>query len=83
MVYGSGTMQAAEGANIVLMAEDTGVHEPAGYPLHYGKEYTVPDDAPSYAELAEARGARIILGKMRSGRRAGRAGRAGRLRNRL
>ncbi len=63
MVYGSGTMQAAEGANIVLMAEDTGVHEPAGYPLHYGKEYTVPDDAPSYAELAEARGARIILAK--------------------
>ena len=46
-IYGSGVIRAAEGANIVLIDENSGIHEPAGYPLHYGKDYTVPDDAPS------------------------------------
>ena len=63
MVYGSGVMRAAEGANIVLMGEESGVYEPAGYPLHYGKDYTIPDDAPSYAELAAQRGAKLVLAK--------------------
>ena len=63
MVYGSGVIRAAEGANIVLMDENSNLFEPAGYPLHYGKDYTVPDDAPSYAQLAEERGAKLILAK--------------------
>ena len=45
-IYGSGVIRAAEGANIVLIDENSGIYEPAGYPLHYGKDYTVPDDAP-------------------------------------
>ena len=53
----------AEGANIVLIDENSGIYEPAGYPLHYGKDYTVPDDAPSYVQLAKERGARLILAK--------------------
>lgn len=61
-VYGTGTMRAAEGANIVLITEDYFVDEPAGYTLHYGDE-TIPDDTPSYAELAEEKGAKIILAK--------------------
>lgn len=62
-IYGSGVIRAAEGANIVLIDENSGIYEPAGYPLHYGKDYTVPDDALSYAELAKERGARLILAK--------------------
>ncbi len=69
-IYGSGVIRAAEGANIVLIDENSGIHEPAGYPLHYGKDYTVPDDAPSYVELAQERGARLDSGQMRGGRRA-------------
>ena len=38
-IYGSGVIRAAEGANIVLIDENSGIHEPAGYPLHYGKDY--------------------------------------------
>ena len=59
-VYGTGTMRPREGANIVLMTEDYGVNEPAGYLLHYGEE-EIPEDAPSYAELAREKGAKIIL----------------------
>ena len=62
-IYGSGVIRAAEGVNIVLIDENSRIHEPAGYPLHYGKDYTVPDDAPSYVELAQERGARLILAK--------------------
>lgn len=59
-VYGTGTIHPKEGANIVLMTEDYGVNEPAGYMLHYGEE-DIPEDAPSYAELAREMGAKIIL----------------------
>ena len=37
-IYGSGVIRAAEGANIVLIDENSGIYEPAGYPLHYGKD---------------------------------------------
>ena len=60
-VYGTGTMRAADGANLVLICEDYGIHEPAGYALHYSRGETIPEDAPSYAELAERRGAKIVL----------------------
>ncbi len=59
-VYGTGTISPAQGANVVLIPMDYGVNEPAGYILHFGDE-TIPDDAPSYAELAKERGARILL----------------------
>ena len=62
-VYGTGTMRAADGANVVLIAEDYGVNEPAGYSLHYGEDETIPDDAPSYAGLATQTGAKIILAR--------------------
>jgi hypothetical protein len=59
-VYGTGRITAADGANIVLIPEDYSVNEPAGYLLHYGNE-KIPEDAPSYAELAAERGAKIVL----------------------
>lgn len=62
MVYGTGTIHPKEGANIVLLPEDYGVNEAAGYLVHYGPE-DIPEDAPSYAELAAQRGAKIILAK--------------------
>ncbi|MEA5015663.1 MAG: hypothetical protein VB099_13990 [Candidatus Limiplasma sp.] len=62
MIYGTGTIRPKEGANIVLIPEDYSVNEPAGYVLHYGSE-EIPEDAPSYAELAAQRNAKIILAK--------------------
>lgn len=62
VVYGTGTIKPAEGAKLVLIAEDYGVNEPAGYLLHYGQE-EIPDDAPSYAELAAQKDAKILLAK--------------------
>lgn len=61
-VYGTGTIAPAEGANLVLMAEDYGVNVAAGYLLYYGEE-EIAEDAPSYAELAAQRGAKILLAK--------------------
>lgn len=61
-IYGTGTILPADGANIVLIAEDYGVNDRAGYILHYGDE-VIPDDAPTYAELAQQRGAKIVLAK--------------------
>ena len=58
-VYASGTIRPADGANVVLLAEDYSVNDPAGYLLFYGKE-EIPDDAPTYAELAEARDAKLL-----------------------
>ena len=60
-VYGTGTMRAADGANLVLICEDYSIHEPAGYALYYSGREAIPEDAPSYAELAEQRGAKIVL----------------------
>ncbi len=61
-LYGTGTIRPADGANVVLIAEDYGVNDPAGYLLHYGDE-EVPGDAPTYAQLAEERNAKIVLAK--------------------
>ncbi len=62
-VYGTGTMRAADGANLVLIAEDYGIHEPAGYALRYDGGEAIPDGAPSYAGLAEQKGAKIVLAR--------------------
>ena len=61
-IYGTGTMLPAEDANVVLIPEDYGAHDRAGFILHYGDEI-IPDDAPSYTELAQERGAKILLAK--------------------
>ena len=58
-VYASGVIRPAEDANVVLLAEDYSVNDPAGYLLFYGEE-EIPDDAPTYAELAQERGAKIL-----------------------
>ena len=62
-IYGSGFIKPAEGASIVLIAEDYSVDEPAGAMLHYGEDEQIPDDYKSYADLAKELGARIVLGK--------------------
>ncbi len=60
-IYGTGAMRALEGANVVLITEDYPVDESAGYLLFYGNDETVPKDAPSYADLARQRNAKILL----------------------
>ena len=57
-----GRNTAAESANLVLIAEDYGVNVAAGYLLYYGEE-EIAENAPSYAELAARRGAKIVLAK--------------------
>lgn len=61
VLYGTVVMEPSEGASVVLMPEDTDVHDPAGYNIHEGE--TAPEGAKSYAELAAERGARIVLAK--------------------
>lgn len=61
VLYGTVVMEPSEGANVVLMPEDAEVDDPAGYNIHDGE--TAPAGAKSYAELAAARGARIVLAK--------------------
>lgn len=60
LLYGTGTMRPRDGSNVVLMASDHYVWEEAGYILHVGDEEQVPEDAPTYLELAEERNAKII-----------------------
>lgn len=62
-LYGTGSIRPADGANIVLLAEDYAVTDAAGYLLFYGPDEVVPEDAPSYAELAAQKNAKIILAK--------------------
>lgn len=60
MVYGTGTIKVANDENIVLIPPDYMVDDPAGYLLHFGNE-DIPEDAPSYKELAKEKGAKILL----------------------
>ncbi|MEG0376430.1 MAG: hypothetical protein RR672_12425 [Raoultibacter sp.] len=62
-LYGTIRIRPAEGSNIVLIANDTSVHELAGYSLHLGTEQAIPDDVPTYAELAQERKAKILTAK--------------------
>ena len=58
-LYAAGTIKAAEGANVVLIPMDFEVTDPAGYMVYFpGVE--VPEDAPSYRDLAEASGAKLV-----------------------
>lgn len=60
-LYGTGTMRPREGVNVILMASDHYVWEEAGYVLHDGDEANVPEDAPTYLDLAEERDAKILM----------------------
>jgi hypothetical protein len=62
MLYGTGTISAAQGKEAVLLAEDYFVNDTAGYILHYGKE-NIPLGAPTYAQLASQKGCKILLAK--------------------
>lgn len=59
-LYGTGVMRPREGANVVLLASGHSIGEAAGYNLHIGGDEEVPEDAPSYLEVAEERGAKIV-----------------------
>ena len=58
-LYGTGTIAPKDGANVVLMAEDYSVNDPAGHMLHFGDE-EIPADAKTYLQLAEETGASIL-----------------------
>lgn len=59
-LYGTGLIAPKAGSKLVLVPEDYSVNDPAGIAIHYGKEIAIPEDAPSYAELAEKEDARML-----------------------
>lgn len=59
-LYGIGDIRPASDA-VVLMAEDYLVTDAAGYGLFFGEESRAPDGAPSYAEVAAEKGAKLLL----------------------
>ena len=59
-LYGTGLIRAKEGAHVVLMADDYSINDPAGYPVHYGLDLQIPDDAPTYADLAAQQKAQLL-----------------------
>lgn len=63
-LYGVVRISPAEGSNIVLIPQDYGIDEPAGYLVHYGTDEEIPEDAPSYAELAKQQGGKIIMARL-------------------
>lgn len=60
-LFGTVVMEPAEGANVVLIPEDTDVNDPMGVNVGYGE--TAPEGAKSYREVAKERGAKILLAK--------------------
>lgn len=59
-LYGLGHI-APVNDGVVLMAEDYSVTDAAGYGLYYGEESRAPEGAPTYAELAAQKNAKILL----------------------
>lgn len=59
-LYGVGSIRPAH-EGVILMAEDYQVTDAAGYSLYYSDSETPPDDAPSYAELAIEKNAKIRM----------------------
>lgn len=60
-LYGTGIIAPKEGSKVVLIPEDYSINDPAGYAVHYGRDIQIPADAPSYAELAQQSGARMLV----------------------
>lgn len=59
-LYAVGTMRAADGANVVVIPDDYSLDDPVGYLVHYGTDEDIPDNAPTYRQLAEAAGAKLV-----------------------
>ena len=59
--YATGIISPAEGENIVLLAEDYTIKDQAGYALFYPQWPKAPEGAPTYAELAQEKGATIRM----------------------
>lgn len=57
-LYGTGIVSVKEGANIVLIAPDHSVNDPAGYKVHHGEK--APADAKSYQAKAYETAARVM-----------------------
>lgn len=64
-LYGTGIIAPREGSKVVLIPEEYSPASPAGYTLHYGKDEKVPEDAPSYLELAHKDGAKLLQVRVR------------------
>lgn len=58
-LYGAGRITPANDT-VVLMAEDYQVTDAAGYGLYYGPDSRAPEGAPTYADLALQKNARIL-----------------------
>ena len=59
--YATGIISPAEGENVILLADEYTVTDPAGYALYYENWPKAPEGAPTYAELAEEKGAVIRM----------------------
>lgn len=59
-LYGVGVIRPAHDG-VILMAEDYQVTDAAGYELYYPGSVQPPQDAPSYAELAQSQQAKILM----------------------
>ncbi|NLO85114.1 MAG: hypothetical protein GX096_06780 [Clostridiales bacterium] len=59
-MYGVIRIKPVEGSGAILLPSDYSVNDPAGYVLHMGNDEAIPDDAPSYAELAGQTGGKIL-----------------------
>jgi len=59
-LYGAGSIRPAH-EGVILMAEDYQVTDAAGYSLYYHDSEKPPADAPSYAELAREKNAKIRM----------------------
>lgn len=59
-LYAVGTMRAADGANLVLISDDNELDDPVGYPIHYNPHIVVPEGTPTYRQLVEATGAKLV-----------------------
>ena len=59
--YATGIISPAEGENIILLAEEYTIDQPAGYAIYYPHWPKAPEGAPTYAELAKEKGAVIRM----------------------
>lgn len=57
-LYGTGTVTPKAG--FVLLPEEYGPDTPAGYRVFFGPDEKIPADAPTYAQLAQQRGAQML-----------------------
>lgn len=62
-LYTTIRIRPAPQSNVVLIPSDTSVDEAAGYAPRLDAELSIADDAPSYAELAQERKAKILMAR--------------------